>query len=146
MRKILVLGFIFICGLCFGQENDFHYIGKSNNNAKYYASLYKNDSIRMIKDVWIKCIYPSKTVKNKFGKLIKIKGEISISLQRIFCDDKKVLTLSYIKYNNKGNIIKNNQFSEYGDPEYIIPDSMGESYYNFACKNIIEWDPDVKYE
>lgn len=146
MRNILVLGFVLVCGVCFGQENDFYYVGENNAGAKYYDSLHKTDSIRGIKDIWVKCIYPSKTIKNKSGKFVKIKGETTISLYRIFCNETKMLALTYTKYDNKGNIVKNNQYSEYEEPQYIIPESMGEAHYNFACKNIVEWDPNNKIE
>lgn len=147
MRKFLVLGFILTCGVCFGQQSDqFSYVGSSNDNVKYYVSFHKKDSIRGINDIWIKCVYPSKTIKNKSGKYVKVKGVTNLMLQRIFCEEKKILTLTYTKYDNKGNSIFSEQYSEYGEKKYIVPGSMGYAYYQFACDNVIEVDPDATAE
>lgn len=147
MRKFLFLGFILICGVCFGQQSDqFSYVGTSNDNVKYYLSFHKKDSIRGINDVWIKGIHPSKTIKNKSGKYVKVKGVTELILQRFFCEGKKILTLAYTKYDNKGNSTFSEQYSEYGEEKYIVPGSMGYVYYEFVCNNVIEVDPDAPAE
>ena len=138
MRKVILLGFIVFCGVCFGQDSKFYYLGKSVNKSKFYLSIHDNDTTNNTYDIWAKRIDPVIETKNKKGKVFKKKGNHSMSLHRIFCREEKIATLYVIEYDGKGNVINKIDYDGFIDKTYIIPESLSETFFNFVCRGIFE--------
>lgn len=141
MRKFLIFSLVVVNVFCYGQRTGFHYVAQNDGN-KHYASFFKKDSIKGFSDIWVKSISSNQVFEN-INKIneTEIKDYVMM-LVRCFCAEKKYLVLSIIVYENKSVVAKQNIINENGTPEYVIPNTVVEAYYDFACNNKlgIDWD------
>ena len=103
---------------------------------KYFCTTSKNDYCYYLIDVnekvWMKQILASKQQKNtKTGKTQKIKGGEILNLFVFDCNNKTFDVLMTIKYDNKGNIISNDNLHE--NALEIIPGTIIEELYGIIC-------------
>lgn len=139
IRKFLVLGMVFICGICFGQKTFFIYVGESNNQ-KNYACVFKKDSTKGTSDIWIKTIPPNEIIKN-INQLNETEiKDFTMLLCRFFCDEKKYLALA-VKIFENGEQVFSKTYED-NTPEYITPNTLLESSWDFACNGlgVVDWD------
>ena len=77
MKKALIILCLFFATISYSQNEDgFEYIGDSDDGTQYFVKIEKINTDS--KDTWLKWIEPTKTVKNKNGKYVKIAGDYTL--------------------------------------------------------------------
>ena len=58
----------------------------------------------------------------------------SVGYYQFDCEQERIKTLNFVEYDKEGKVI--NSYSEESEWSILIPDSIGESWANFVCKNL----------
>lgn len=134
MNKYLyALIFVFVFyNISYSQSyDDFNYVTTSTKGTEFYVYIEKNTNYS--KEVWVKFINPTKTIKNKKGKYVKVGGDFNVTFYTIYCSTKKYDSSKTVSYNKNGDITYSGDLQNYG--ERIIPGSVLSSIYDFVCNN-----------
>ena len=135
MKKALIILCLFFATISYSQNEDgFEYIGDSNDGTKYFVKIEKVNFNS--KDAWLKWIEPTKTVKNKKGKYIKIGGDNTLMAVKFYCEDRIYESTDCYVYDRNGNLKSHIDMSNFRDKyeERIIPGTHIESVFNHVCE------------
>ncbi|QSW89945.1 hypothetical protein J0383_03790 [Flavobacterium endoglycinae] len=131
MKKILFTAFLLIVfSKSFSQTDEFQYVTSGQDGTEVYLFFERdNDGY---KEFWLKLVSPTKTVKNKKGKLIKTGGDSTLQFYKLDCSEKTYSTSDGVIYNRNGEAIKKIYINSYDDK--IIPGTILSAVYKFVCE------------
>lgn len=135
MKKVLIILCLLFATISYSQNEDgFEYIGDSNDGTQYFVKIEKINFNS--KDTWLKWIEPTKTVKNKKGKYVKIGGGHTLMAVKFYCEDKIYESTDCYVYDRNGNLKSHIDMSNFRDKyeERIIPGTHIESVFNHVCE------------
>jgi hypothetical protein len=132
-KLFFTIAFLLFFNLSFSQLGEnFSYATSGTDGTDYFVLIEKvTDSS---KEVWVKKINPTKTVKNKKGNYIKTGGGHSMTFIIIDCSEKKYDIKERIAYDRNGKVIRNDDFPVYENR--IVPGSVMSGIYNFVCNTV----------
>ena len=137
MKKTLLTFFILLnINFSFSQEEDgFTFFGINEEKAEYYYFIEKSDIIsynnKYIK-VWIKTVFPLKTVKNKNGKYVKTGGGEIKCLISFICGESTYDMIFAIDYDKNGKV--KYEHKEEKKDEIFIPGTVFYELKKELCK------------
>ena len=127
VKKLILIFGLFASGFSFGA--DWVLVTQSDDNeSNYYIdkSYYKYDSKNMTAQIWVQTENYKKS--NSMEKYVSSKG-----LTLYDCTGKRYKNLASISYRSDGFVL--NTFNQPAkDFSVIFPDTVGESYWDAACK------------
>ena len=131
MKKILFTAFLLIVfSKSFSQTDEFQYVTLGQDGTEVYLFFERdNDGY---KEFWLKLVSPTKTVKNKKGKLIKTGGDSTLQFYKLDCSEKTYSTSDGVIYNRNGEAIKKIYINSYDDK--IISGTILSAVYKFVCE------------
>ena len=128
MKRLILICGLLASGFSFGA--DWVLVAQSaDNESSHYIdkSYYKYDGINMTSQIWVQ----TKNYKtpDSMERYVSSKG-----LTLYDCVGKRYKNLASISYSSNGFILSNFNKPE-KDFSIVFPDTIGESYWNAACKN-----------
>ncbi|WBV61403.1 hypothetical protein PFY12_04590 [Chryseobacterium camelliae] len=121
---ISIFALFSICSYAQSNNDDWVYVGKTNAGVIWYvkdANISNSIYTDWDYDCWVKTVNPS---PNPIS--------FTIANLKLYCNPKKFKTISYVHYNDKGNVIEAS-----GDlirtPERAYPNSIIESVIKHVC-------------
>lgn len=131
MKKLIFL-LLLLPGVAFAQS-DWEYATESSGNEVYYIKDVEKKAYGNKITFWIKKQNADKIVKTKKGSLRKA-GDLVLAKWEGDCTEKTIETKMIVIYDNKGNSKGSDSGPFFAEP--VVPDSIGESMLNLACKKI----------
>lgn len=135
MKKALIILCLFFATISYSQNEDgFEYIGDSDDGTQYFVKIEKINTDS--KDTWLKWIEPTKTVKNKNGKYVKIAGDYTLMAIKFYCENRIYVSTDCYVYDSNGNLKSHIDMSNFRDKyeERVIPGSHIESVFEHVCE------------
>lgn len=128
---LIIYFFFSVSGFSQNENDNYHYIGKDFNDIEYYVLIEKINS-ESNKSIWIKKVFPVKTIKNKKGKKINSGGGWELYFNEIDCSESEIIVREKNTFDSKGNLKKTSrEYSSYK----VIPGSMGDKIKKYVCEN-----------
>jgi hypothetical protein len=126
MKKLIL-----ICGLLtssFSFGADWRLIATASDDTRTYidADTFKYQVNDNSVSIWVKKDNFRTQLSNGFTVEVK-------HFDKYFCGSSKVSTMSSVAYDTKGNVLETSNINE--GLHNIVPESTGESVYNYVCKN-----------
>lgn len=112
---------------------DFNYVTTSIDGSEFYVYIEKNTG--NTKEVWVKNLKPTKTIKNKKGKYVKVGGSYDLIFYTLYCSQKKYDATQIVSYNKYGNVTKNSNSDFQSYDNRVIPGSVMSLIFDYVCNN-----------
>lgn len=128
MKLFLFFSLIFISTSVYSQDDQFIHVTTANDGSKVFVKY--EGKVYDSKQFWLKMNNPSKTIKNKNGKLIKSGGGYLMRFFELNCSTKTYSASDGVEYNNSGKVVKK-LYDIYNDR--VIPGSVMDGVYEYVC-------------
>jgi hypothetical protein len=136
MKKTLFTLFLLLnFSFSFSQEDGFTFFQIDGKKVEYYYFIEKSETIsynnKYVK-VWIKNVFPLKTVKNKNGKYVKTGGDEIKCLISFICGESTYDMIYGIEYDKNGKVTHENKEEQNGN--IFIPGTILYELKKELCK------------
>lgn len=129
---LILLAILLFINVSYSQsDEDFNFVTTSKDGTEYYVYIEKNTEYS--KEIWVKSLIPTKTIKNKKGKYVKIGGGYNLAFIIMSCSKKKYDINQTVSYNKDGKVTENSDFPSYD--KKIVPGSVMSGIYDFVCNS-----------